>query len=82
MKLSIGHHPVAISTGGSTFVTARVTQQGDKISMGCETYTWSSEDGLYVGDHIPATVDFKPDGTVEGYTGTPPNVYAYNGTWS
>lgn len=82
MKLSAGYHPATITTGGSTSVTVRVTQQGNKISMGCETYTWSEEDGFYVGDHINAMVDFKSDGTLEGLTGTSPNVYAYGGTWS
>lgn len=82
MKLSAGYHPATITTGGSTSVTVRVTQQGNKISMGCETYTWSEEDGFYIGDHIDAMVDFKSDGTLEGLTGTAPNVYSYGGTWS
>ncbi len=81
MKLTPGMHPISVTTGGVTHVTAQVGANGDTLSIGTETYHWSEEDQMYVADHVPATMDPHPDGSLAGATGTPPNVRVYGGTW-
>lgn len=82
MKLAQGQRTFVITTGGTTTVTALVYQQGNKLSIGTEVYTWSDTAEMYLADHVAAGIDPHSDGTLVGYTGTPPNVYAYGGTWS
>lgn len=81
MRLSQGSHTVHVTTGGPTTVIALVGPNGLTLSLGAETYHWSEEDGAYVGDHVNAAFDPKPDNTMEGWTGSPPNVYHFTGNW-
>lgn len=82
MQLAQGYVTVnAVGPEGATVVHGRILADG-RLTLGCETYYWSAEDGLYVGEHVPATFDPKPNGSLEGHTGTPPNVRPYTGTWS
>ena len=66
----------------TTTVKALVRDGGNKLSLGCETFHWSPEDNLYVGDHVPATFDARPNGTIEGRTGATPPIHAYTGSWT
>lgn len=82
MKLAQGQHTFTITTGGTTTVTALVYQQGGKLSIGSEVYTWNESAEMYLADHVAAGIDPHSDGTLTGYTGTSPNVYTYGGTWT
>ncbi len=73
---------VANGPEGATTIVATVTET--TLSMGTETYTWSAGFGMFVGDHVPATIEFDGNqamGTIQGSTGAPPNQRAYSGTW-